>query len=293
MSSVLLLSYRSCVTVEREHVETFHSRFARKHHSSSIFATMDAVAGLLDGARAQGAFLLRSVMEPPWAIRIEDRAPLSLMAMVRGEAWVIPATGDPVLLRPGDIAVMRGPDPYTVADDPHTPAQIVIHPGQRLHDARRDRSVAGDGSRGQDVGERPRRIDGDAHRHLRGRLGHRSTPARRIAGVADPPSRHVGQSTGRVPRRRDRQGRARPGGRPRPAARPARHRRDPGLVLPPRCRGSGLVPGAHRPGRRQGAPHAAQQPGPSVDRGRAGGRERHLAAPPSPVGSPISWANRR
>ena len=69
-------------------------------------------------------------MDPPWAIRIEDEAPLSLMAMVRGEAWVIPASGDPVMLRPGDIAVMRGPDPYTVADDPHTPAQIVIHPGQ-------------------------------------------------------------------------------------------------------------------------------------------------------------------
>ena len=33
---------------------------------------MDAVAGLLDGARAHGAFLLRSVMEPPWAILIED-----------------------------------------------------------------------------------------------------------------------------------------------------------------------------------------------------------------------------
>ena len=91
---------------------------------------MDAVAGLLDGARAHGAFLLRSVMEPPWAIRIEDRAPLSLMAMVRGDAWVVPAEGDPVLLRPGDIAVMRGPDPYAVADDPHTPTQIVIHPGQ-------------------------------------------------------------------------------------------------------------------------------------------------------------------
>jgi AraC-like DNA-binding protein len=92
---------------------------------------MDAIAGLLDGARAHGAFLLRSVMDPPWSIRIEDHAPLSLMAMVRGEAWVVPASGVPVVLRPGDIAVMRGPDPYTVADDPQTPAQIVIHPGQR------------------------------------------------------------------------------------------------------------------------------------------------------------------
>jgi AraC-like DNA-binding protein len=91
---------------------------------------MDALAGLLDGARARGAFLLRSVMEPPWSIRIEDRAPLSLLAMVRGEAWVIHDGGTPVPLRPGDIALMRGPDPYVVADDPRTPAQIVIHPGQ-------------------------------------------------------------------------------------------------------------------------------------------------------------------
>ena len=82
---------------------------------------MDAVAGLLDGARAHGAFLLRSVMDPPWSIRIEDRAPLSLMAMVRGEAWVIPDDGPPVALHPGDIAVMRGPDQYTIADDPDTP----------------------------------------------------------------------------------------------------------------------------------------------------------------------------
>jgi AraC-like DNA-binding protein len=91
---------------------------------------MDALAGLLDGARAHGAFLLRSVMAPPWAIRIEDRAPLSLLAMVRGEAWVMHDGGTPVLLVPGDIALMRGPDPYTVADDPRTAAQIVIHPGQ-------------------------------------------------------------------------------------------------------------------------------------------------------------------
>ncbi len=96
-----------------------------------MFRRMDAVAGLLDGARAHGAFLLRSVMDPPWSIRIEDRAPLSLMAMVRGEAWIIPDASTAVALHPGDVAVMRGPDPYTVADDPHTLPHVVIHPGQR------------------------------------------------------------------------------------------------------------------------------------------------------------------
>ena len=53
------------------------------------------------------------------------------MAIVRGEAWVVPDGGEPVLLRPGDVAIVRGPEPYTVADDPATPPQIVIHPGQR------------------------------------------------------------------------------------------------------------------------------------------------------------------
>jgi AraC-like DNA-binding protein len=36
---------------------------------------MDALTGLLDGPRARGAFLLRAIMEPPWSVRIKDRAP--------------------------------------------------------------------------------------------------------------------------------------------------------------------------------------------------------------------------
>jgi len=91
---------------------------------------MDALAGLLDGPRARGAFLLRSVLEPPWSLRIQDRAPLTLLAVERGEAWVVPDGAPPVRLRPGDVAVVRGPEPYTVADDPATPPRILIQPGQ-------------------------------------------------------------------------------------------------------------------------------------------------------------------
>jgi AraC-like DNA-binding protein len=92
---------------------------------------MDALAGLLDGPRARGAFLLRAILDPPWSLRVQDRAPLSLVAMVRGEAFVITDDGDVVRMRAGDVSITRGPDPYTVADDPTTPPQIVIHPGQR------------------------------------------------------------------------------------------------------------------------------------------------------------------
>jgi AraC-like DNA-binding protein len=92
---------------------------------------MDAVAGLLDGPRAREAFLLRSVMDPPWSLRIQDGAPLTLVAIVRGGAFVLPDGGEPVRLQRGDVAILRGPDHYTVADDPATPPQVVIHPGQR------------------------------------------------------------------------------------------------------------------------------------------------------------------
>jgi AraC-like DNA-binding protein len=92
---------------------------------------MDALTGLLDGPRARGAFLLRSIMDPPWSVRVQDRAPLSLVAIMRGEAWVVPDDADPVRLVPGDVAITRGPDPFTFADDPATRPQVVIHPGQR------------------------------------------------------------------------------------------------------------------------------------------------------------------
>ncbi|GAA4698291.1 AraC family transcriptional regulator [Phytohabitans rumicis] len=92
---------------------------------------MDALAGLLDGPRARQAFLLRVLLDPPWSMRIQDRAPLAVAAIVRGVAWVLPDTGDPVRLDPGDVLVVCGPDPYTVADDPATPPQVIIHPDER------------------------------------------------------------------------------------------------------------------------------------------------------------------
>ncbi|MEU6975256.1 MULTISPECIES: AraC family transcriptional regulator [unclassified Streptomyces] len=92
---------------------------------------MDALAGLLDGPRAQGAFILRMVMDPPWSVRIEDRAPLCLMCVTNGEAWIVPERGAPVLLRPGDIAIARGPAPYTVAHAPDAPPSAVVGPGGR------------------------------------------------------------------------------------------------------------------------------------------------------------------
>lgn len=90
---------------------------------------MDPLAALLDGPRAHGAFLLRSVLTPPWSLRIEDGAPLTVVAVVRGDAYVVPDGGEPVSLDAGDIVIVRGPEPYLVADDPDTPPQALILPG--------------------------------------------------------------------------------------------------------------------------------------------------------------------
>jgi AraC-like DNA-binding protein len=71
------------------------------------------------------------MLDPPWSLRIQDEAPLALVAIAEGEAWVVPDDGEAALLRPGAVAITRGPDPYTLADDPATAPQAVIHPGER------------------------------------------------------------------------------------------------------------------------------------------------------------------
>ncbi|MFD7295299.1 AraC family transcriptional regulator [Streptomyces sp. NPDC059897] len=93
---------------------------------------MDVLAGLLEGPRARGAFMIRACFEPPWAVRIADEAPLSVMIMEEGEAWLLPEGDEdkPRHIRPGDIAVARGPAPYVCCDDPATEPRAEIGPGQ-------------------------------------------------------------------------------------------------------------------------------------------------------------------
>lgn len=75
--------------------------------------------------------MIRACFDPPWGVRVEDNAPLTVMLMVRGESWVVPDDGEDVRLRAGDLAIARGPAPYTCADDPGTPPQALILPGGR------------------------------------------------------------------------------------------------------------------------------------------------------------------
>src|SRR5690606_39659339 len=90
---------------------------------------MDHLAALLDGPHARGAFLLRVILDPPWSIRVEDEAPLTVLAVVRGAASVV--RDGVTQVRPGEVAVVRGPAPYVLSDRPDTARQVVIHPGAK------------------------------------------------------------------------------------------------------------------------------------------------------------------
>ncbi|MGF9663321.1 AraC family transcriptional regulator [Arthrobacter crystallopoietes] len=91
---------------------------------------MDPLTAVLAGPRARDAFLLQALMSPPWSLRVEDEAPLTVVVVQRGSAWFTRA-GTSLELHPGDALLIRGPEPYLVTDKAGTPPTAVIRPGQR------------------------------------------------------------------------------------------------------------------------------------------------------------------
>lgn len=113
-----------------------------------ILTSVDVLEALLAGPRARGAFLLRSLLDPPWSLRIEDRAPLAVVSPMRGAAWLVPDAGDVRRLDTGDVAIVRGPGHYTVADHPDTPPTVVVYPGNLCTSAQDGRSLVDEWSLG-------------------------------------------------------------------------------------------------------------------------------------------------
>jgi AraC-like DNA-binding protein len=90
---------------------------------------MDRISALLDGPRARGAFVIRCLLAPPWSIAIRDEAPLTIVAVVRGEAWITQA-GVCSSVPTGSVALIVGPEPYEMSSSPGLPHEVVITPGQ-------------------------------------------------------------------------------------------------------------------------------------------------------------------
>lgn len=91
---------------------------------------MDPITGFLEGPRAREAFLLKVVLEPPWSLLIQDEAPLAVVAITHGSASLDHPSleAGPVELRAGDLAIIRGPDHYVIADRAGTEPTIAVDP---------------------------------------------------------------------------------------------------------------------------------------------------------------------
>ncbi|NKY57417.1 AraC family transcriptional regulator [Nocardia flavorosea] len=77
---------------------------------------MDPLSKLLGGIRAEGAVLTHAVLEAPWTIRFADRAPLTMMTVLRGGGTLLLPDGTERRIAAGDTAVVRGCEPFLLAD---------------------------------------------------------------------------------------------------------------------------------------------------------------------------------
>ncbi|MDI3405110.1 AraC family transcriptional regulator [Streptomyces cavernicola] len=85
---------------------------------------MDPLSSLLSGIRAEGSVVTHAVLEAPWTIRFADRAPLTMVSVLRGSGTLLLSDGTTQTVGVGDTAIVRGPDPFHLADRPDS----VQHP---------------------------------------------------------------------------------------------------------------------------------------------------------------------
>lgn len=95
---------------------------------------MDVLSDLLHRARAGNASVRKLVQRPPWSLTFTDPPPLTVVTTLFGHASVRfdDAGSASAPLTAGDIALVTRPARYTIADDPRTLPQVVIH-GHRKH----------------------------------------------------------------------------------------------------------------------------------------------------------------
>ncbi|WP_324194586.1 AraC family transcriptional regulator [Nocardia blacklockiae] len=79
---------------------------------------MDPLSSLLGGIRAEGSVVSYAVLSAPWTVRFADRAPLTMVSVLRGGGTLLLADGSRRTLGVGDTAVVRGPEPFRLAHHP-------------------------------------------------------------------------------------------------------------------------------------------------------------------------------
>ncbi|GAA2194236.1 AraC family transcriptional regulator [Streptomyces bangladeshensis] len=79
---------------------------------------MDPLSSLLSGIRAEGSVVSHAVLKAPWTIRFADGAPLTMVTVLRGGGSLLLPDGTERVIAAGDTAIVRGPAPFHLADEP-------------------------------------------------------------------------------------------------------------------------------------------------------------------------------
>ncbi|WP_225728569.1 MULTISPECIES: AraC family transcriptional regulator [unclassified Nocardia] len=78
---------------------------------------MDPFDDLLRSVRADGAIFGKPVLSAPFALRFTEGAALTLCVPLRGSGWLVTAD-QRQRIEVGEVAIVRGPDPFVFTDDP-------------------------------------------------------------------------------------------------------------------------------------------------------------------------------
>ncbi|WP_218003229.1 AraC family transcriptional regulator [Nocardia concava] len=89
---------------------------------------MDPLSKLLSGIRAEGAVLTHAVMPAPWTIRFADRAPLTMITVMRGGGTLQLADGSRRPLTVGDTVLVREQDEFRIASGDSDNAGPTVAP---------------------------------------------------------------------------------------------------------------------------------------------------------------------
>ena len=87
----------------------------------------DLLSDLLEDVRPHGALFDHSFLRPPWSLRFEHGAPLTLITLLHGNGWVTPEGEPSVPIVDGDVAIVVGLAPYTISDRPNAAPTLVVH----------------------------------------------------------------------------------------------------------------------------------------------------------------------
>jgi AraC-like DNA-binding protein len=92
---------------------------------------MDVLSDLLQRAQATDALVRQVIARGPWSVTYADVPSLSVVATLGGSACLRLQDDVPRALAAGDIALVKGPGTYMIADGPETPASYVVRGGRK------------------------------------------------------------------------------------------------------------------------------------------------------------------